>query len=75
MFDSDEESKSVQIGGVSPRVGGTISVEDALAFSMARAAEVGRFDVVAQIAKELEARRLAASGNVVVMKRQRPEGS
>jgi hypothetical protein len=30
-----------------------------------RAAEAGRFDVVAQLAGELEARRLARVGNIV----------
>jgi hypothetical protein len=41
------------------------AVEAALAEALARAAEAGRFDVVAQLAKELEARRLARAGNVV----------
>ena len=38
------------------------SVEDALASAIARASVVGRWDVVAQLARELEARRLAAAG-------------
>ena len=42
-------------------------LEAALVNALARAAEAGRFDVVAQLAKELEARRLARSGNVVVL--------
>ncbi len=42
-------------------------VEAALAHALGRAAEAGRFDVVAQLAKELEARRLARAGNVVAL--------
>jgi len=38
------------------------TVEDALARAIERAVSAGRWDVVAQLAKELEARRLAASG-------------
>jgi hypothetical protein len=38
------------------------TVEDALATALAHAAEAGRWDVVAQLARELEARRLAAVG-------------
>jgi hypothetical protein len=40
-------------------------VEAALAKGLAQAAAPGRFDVVAQIARDLEARRLARAGNVV----------
>jgi hypothetical protein len=40
-------------------------VEAALAEALTAAARAGRFDVVAQIAKELEARRLAKEPNVV----------
>ena len=39
-------------------------VEMALARALEGAAAAGRFDVVAQLAKELEARRLARAGNV-----------
>jgi len=38
------------------------SVEDMLAATLARAAEAGRWDIVAQLARELEARRLAGAG-------------
>jgi hypothetical protein len=38
------------------------SVEDALARALDGAAAAGRWDVVAQLARELEARRLAAAG-------------
>lgn len=40
-------------------------VETALAAALTPAATAGRFDVVAQLAKELEARRLARASNVV----------
>jgi hypothetical protein len=39
----------------------------ALAVALEAAAKAGRFDVVAQLARELEARRLASSPNVVAM--------
>jgi hypothetical protein len=39
-------------------------VECALATALARAAEAGRWDVVAELARELEARRLADSGRL-----------
>ena len=42
-------------------------MEPALARALAQAAEAGRFDVVAQLAKELEARRLGRMGNVVAL--------
>jgi hypothetical protein len=38
------------------------SVEDALATAVAQASVVGRWDIVAQLARELEARRLSAAG-------------
>jgi hypothetical protein len=40
-------------------------IEGALARALDAAAAAGRFDVVAQLARELEARRLAHSPNVV----------
>jgi hypothetical protein len=46
-------------------------LEAALAKAIEGAAAAGRFDVVAQIAKELEARRLATMGNVVKLDRKR----
>ncbi len=49
------------------------AVEEALAGALARAAEAGRFDVVAQLARELEARRSARAGNVVQFGGQRAE--
>jgi hypothetical protein len=45
----------------------TSTIDTALAFALTEAAKAGRFDVVAQLAKELEARRLASSPNVVTL--------
>jgi hypothetical protein len=47
------------------------AVEAALAAALSRAAAAGRFDVVAQLAKELEARRLARMGNVHALEARR----
>jgi len=41
------------------------AVEGALARALDAATKAGRFDVVAQLASELQARRTAATGNVV----------
>jgi len=41
------------------------AVDAALARALGQAATAGRFDVVPQLAKELEARRLARAANVV----------
>jgi hypothetical protein len=38
------------------------TVENALAGALARASAAGRWDIVAQLARELEARRLSAAG-------------
>jgi hypothetical protein len=46
-------------------------VERALAQALSQAADAGRFDVVAQLAKELEARRLLRLGNVVPLGRSK----
>jgi hypothetical protein len=45
--------------------GAIVDVEMSLARAIAEASAAGRFDVVAQLARELEARRLAAAGNIV----------
>ena len=45
--------------------GPTGGVEGALARAREAAAAAGRFDEAAQLARELEARRLAEAGNVV----------
>lgn len=41
-----------------------LSVENALAMAIERASKAERWDVVAQLARELEARRLAATGAI-----------
>jgi len=46
-------------------------VEAALVKALDRAAEAGRFDVVSQLARELEARRLSRAGNVVRLDEER----
>ena len=48
-----------------PPAGAEADVEKALAEALTAAVAAGRFDVVAQLAKELEARRLDRPGNVV----------
>jgi hypothetical protein len=58
-----------------PRVGGVLdAVEAALAAAMSAATAAGRFDVVAQLARELEARRCARAGNVVRLEASRRKG-
>jgi len=52
---------------------GVDPVEAALADALTRAAAAARFDVVAQLARELEARRLAREPNVVSLARPRSE--
>ncbi len=50
-----------------PAVASTMKddVEAALVKALVQAADAGRFDVVAQLARELEACRFARAGNVV----------
>ena len=48
-------------------------VEAALSRALYLAAEAGRFDVVAQLAGELEARRRSRTGNVVKLPRRRQD--
>lgn len=66
------ESGGDRSNGVAPsegvptgQQGPPVSVEDALAVALAAAATAGQWSVVAQLARELEARRLAGSPNVV----------
>jgi hypothetical protein len=42
-------------------------LEVALASAISAASEAGRFDVVAQLARELEARRLSREPNIVAL--------
>ena len=44
------------------KTGDFVGVEGAIAMAIAQASAVGRWDVVAQLARELEARRLSAAG-------------
>ena len=60
------------LGAVSPDVSGVgssaqLPEHDPLEMALADAAKAGRWDVVAQLARELEARRLAGAPNVVVL--------
>jgi hypothetical protein len=59
-------------GGVDGTIGPPGGVDGALARALEAAAAAGRFDVVAQLARELEARRLAESANVVALSAARP---
>jgi hypothetical protein len=47
-------------------------IERALALALEAATAAGRFDVVAKIAQELEARRLVRAPNVVAIESRRP---
>lgn len=51
-----------ETGGFGPGIGPAPSLEDALAMALARASSAGAWDVVAQLARELEARRLQSAG-------------
>ncbi|HEY6463727.1 MAG TPA: hypothetical protein VIY73_26340 [Polyangiaceae bacterium] len=63
----DDSSRNVTTSRASEpaSASGPRDVEIALAAALARAAEAGRFDVVALLARELEAQRLARASNVV----------
>jgi hypothetical protein len=58
-------------GNQTPQEASGDEVERVLARALAQASEAGRFDVVAQLARELEARRLARAGNVVRLQDER----
>ena len=55
----------VDADATGPDIGPGDAVEAALASALTKAAEAGRFDVVALLANELAARRLVSSPNVV----------
>jgi hypothetical protein len=61
----DERRRGVSASGA-PAVD---PVEAALADALVRASSDGRWAIVTMLAKELEARRLARTGNVVALKR------
>ena len=50
-------------------------VEAALANAISEAVAAGKFDVVGQLCRELEARRLARAGNVVAIDSKRRGGA
>ena len=63
----DDSSQNVTATGASETApkSSAKDMETALAAALSRAAEAGRFDIVAQLARELEARRLARAGSAV----------
>jgi integrase len=68
--DADEARKGVDAEGFGPTFGPSDPVEAALAKALEAATSAGRFDVVAQLARELEARRLGRVTNVVRLERR-----
>ena len=71
-----EERDETEAHGVLPRsAAASDPVAAALAKALEEASAVGRFDVVAQLARELEARRLGRSGNVVNLDAKRRRGA
>ena len=61
----DEARKVADAEAFGQSFGQADDVERALAKALGEAAAAGRFDVVARLARELEARRLATTENVV----------
>jgi hypothetical protein len=49
-------------------------IETSLARAIDKATDAGRFDVVAQLCRELEARRMARAGNVISIDSKRSKG-
>jgi hypothetical protein len=68
----DDSSRNVTVKGA--ECTGEDDVEAALAGALAKAADVGRFDVVALLAGELQARRLARGGVVALEAKRRGRG-
>ena len=62
-----------QVREVSPVAQRETQRDDALERALTLAAEAGRWDVVALLAKELEARRIASAGNVVPIGQRVPK--
>jgi hypothetical protein len=74
--DDAEPPRFLASGQEPPSVGGVFdAVEAALAAAMCAATAAGRFDVVSQLARELEARRCARAGNVVRLEPSRGKGA
>lgn len=73
MLDGQDGAETVPAssGTPQPEVGmAGDAVEEALAAAITAATAAGRFDVVGQLARELEARRVARAGNVVALPRR-----
>ena len=69
----DEARRSADAWPLGPACGPADPVDLALARALSAAVDAGRLDLVATLAEELRARRLAAAGNVVVMPSVRPK--
>ena len=65
-----KQPKATALPALGPSVPGAPTVESALAYALSEATKAGRWDVVAQLARELEARRLEGS-NVVELNAKR----
>lgn len=61
---ADRETRSNEIGRAEGADAHSMPNQDPLEVALVLAAEAGRFDVVAQLAKEIEARRLEGAGIV-----------
>lgn len=72
--DGCESTHPPESEGFGPTFGPASATEAALARALNLAAAAGRFDVVAQLAEELKARRLAAAGNVVELDARKRRG-
>jgi len=62
-----QSDDSLKRGHMAQSLDQKLDVEASLARALDRASEAGRWDVVSQLARELEARRLAKAGNVVTL--------
>ncbi len=69
--EGSNEAKCATTGSPNDSVNATHDVESVLAKAIEAATSAGRFDVVAQLCRELEARRLARSPNVVQLDSKR----
>jgi hypothetical protein len=65
--EQNEPLRNTSERNVANDVANAQTIETALSLALIEAAKAGRFDVVSQLAKELEARRLASSPNVVTL--------
>jgi len=65
------EAKCATTGAPNDSANDAINLEAALARALEAATSAGRFDLVAQLCRQLEARRLATAGNVVQLNSKR----